>query len=417
MPSTMTLNTRVHIVSKSGKKETITARELIARGTGSSFEAFQMLDEYEALAEAFDAEVRFAEACDKHREDHLPFGAHLLPDDYQDFLYGWNKHITATTGWWNGPERASYWALNPDDKVRFTREHKVFKERYAAEVQAVRDYQATHTMEESDEESNCEEQPVELYQNPSLPPSPVVASDSEESDYLEQMKADALDIIRHHDYQLGTGDHIIRAFCNEHLIPYLERNPGSHLDTLVREKTACYANYPIGERVRLELRGNTIGFLTHLFHPQQRQELPELQPQAQQEPQAIPQVLPVVPQELVEQPDTYGEDEGGDDAQNSAPTRLHRPIYINHLWPSPIAKLFVQHMRGPTWTVEMRSMWRKAGNTDFKLTHDNCMRYLAYKMGRITISKLMEIHPKEVHARVIGKHHGVPGFYTKAYYY
>jgi len=410
MPSTMTLNTRVHIVSKSGKKETITARELIARGTGSSFEAFQMLDEYDDLAKAFDVEVRFAEACDKHREDHLPFGAHLLPDDYQDFLYGWNKHITATTGWWNGPERASYWALNPDHKAKFAREHKIFKQRYPAEVQAVRDYQATHTMEESSEESNCEEQQsAELHQTPSLPPSPVVASDSEESDYLEQMKAEALDIIRHHDYQLGTGGHIIHAFCNEHLIPYLERNPGSHLDTLVREKTACYANYPIGERVRLELRGNTIGFLTHLFHPQQRQALPQQQ--------VIPQVLPVVPQELAEQPDTDGEDENGDDAQKSAPTRPHRPIYTNHLWPSPIAKLFVQHMRGPTWTVEMRSTWRNAGNTEFKLTHDNCMRYLAYKMGRIAISKLMEIHPKEVHAKLIGTQHGVPGFYTKPFYY
>jgi hypothetical protein len=408
MSSTMTLNTRVHIVSKSGKKETITARELLARGTGTAFEAFKMLDEYDDLAKAFDVEVRFAEACDKHREDHLPFGAHLLPDDYQDFLYGWNKHMTATTGWWNGPERASYWALNPDDKARFTREHKAFKQRYPAEVQAVRDYQATHTMEESSEESNCEEQQsAELHQIPSLPPSPVVASDSEESDYLEQIKAEALDIISHHDYQLGTGDYIIRAFCNEHLIPYLERNPGSHLDTLVREKTACYANYPIGERVRLELRGNTIGFLTHLFHPQQRLALPQLQPQ---QPQVIPQVLPVVPQELAQQPDTNAED-------HEAPARRHNPIYTNRLWPSPVAKLFVQHMRGPTWTFEMRSNWLNAGNTEFKLTHDNCMRYLAYKMGRIRISKLMEIHPKEVHALVIGKYFGVPGFYTKADYY
>jgi len=415
MSSTMSLNTRVHIVSKSGKKESITARELLARGTGSAFEAFQMLDEYDDLAKAFDVEVRFAEACDKHRKDHLPFGAHLLPDDYQDFLYGWNKHIAATTGWWNGPERASYWALNPHEKAKFAREHKAFKQRYPAEVQAVRDYQATHTMEDSEEE---QEQQVD--DPPSLPPSPILASDSEESDELQQMKAEALDIISHHAYQLGTGDHIIHAFCNEHLIPYLERNPGSHLDTLVREKTACYANYPIGERVSLELRGNTIGFLTHLFKSQQAQ----AQAQAQPPPQApiIPQVLPA--QELTEQPDTDGEDD--DDAQ---PKKPHNPIFTNHKWRSPIAKLFVQNIRGNNawngrnhsmrcygaWPPEFKAAWRSAGNTEFKLTHDNCIRYLAYRMGRITRLKLLEMDPKDVHAKLIGEYSGVTGFYAGGY--
>jgi hypothetical protein len=423
----MSLNTRVHIVSKSGKKETITARELIARGTGSAFEAFQMLDDYEQLATAYDAERRF-EANEKDREDHLPFGAHLLPEDYQEFLYAWNKQIAATTGWWNGPERAAFWQLNPDHKAEFARDHKIFKQRYAAEIQAVKAYQATHTMEDSDAEGNCEEQQsAELDQLPSLPPSPVPASDSEESDYLEQIKAEALDIIGHHDYQMGTGDHIIHAFCNDHLIPYLERNPGSDLDTLVREKTACYANFPIGERVTLHLRGDTIGFLTHLFHPRQPQAQAQAhaEPQAQAQAQAIPQVLPV--QELAEQPDTDGEDE--DDEQ---PKKPHNPIYTNRRWKSPIAKVFVQKIRGRNawnngrdiwwrsdgaWAPDFKVAWRCAGNTEFKLTHDNCMRYLAYRMGRIPLSKLLEIEPKDVHANLIGEHHGIPGFFTKRYTY
>jgi len=470
----------VHIVSKSGKKETITARELIARGSGSSFEAFQMLDDYEQLTKDYDAELRF-EANEKHRADHLPFGAHLLPQDYQDFLYDWNTFIASTTGWWNGPERAAFWQLNPEHKAQFARDHKIFKQRYAAEVQAVKDYQATHTMEESDEEDNCEEQqPVELDQIPSLPPSPVVASDSEEPNELQQMNARALDIIGHHDYQMGTGDHIIHAFCNEHLIPYLERNPGSELDTLVREKTACYANFPIGERVRLELRGNTIGFLTHLFYPKQRQAQAQAQAQAipqvlqvqelaeqpdtdgeeeqsrenlempfQQDlcsscnwnnflghattyvcehmPPSEPQVTPQVPQELTEQPDTDGEEEG-----DEQPKKPHNPIYTNRLWKSPIAKVFVQKIRGRNtwnngrdiwwrsdgaWAPDFKVAWRCAGNTEFKLTHDNCMRYLAYRMGRIPLSKLLEIEPKDVHAKLIGEFSGIPGFFTKRYTY
>ena len=473
MPSTMSLNTRVHIVSKSGKKETITARELIARGTGTAFEAFQMLDDYEELAKAFDAEVRI-EGDKKHREDHLPLGSHLLPQDYQEFLYNWNTHIAATTGWWNGPERAAFWQLNPEHKAEFAREHKWFKDRYAAEIQAVKDYQATHTLEESDDE----EQSQHEQRLPSLPPSPVATSEAE--DELEQMKATALDIISHHDYQLGTGDQIIHAFCNEQLIPYLERNPGSDLDTLVRQKTACYANFPIGERVRLELRGNTIGFLNYLFQPQaqQPQVIPQVIPAATQElaeqsdtdgeeqprenvevpfqqdlcsscnwnnflghatcymcghmapsePQEIPQVLQVVPQQLAEQPDTDGEDEA--EPEDHEPKKPHNPIYTNYKWRSPIAKVFVQHIRGNNawnhrysripggaWTPLFKSLWTTAGNTEFKLTHDNCMRYLAYRMGRIPLSKLLEMQPRDVHAKLIGEYHGVPGFFTKRYGY
>jgi hypothetical protein len=246
----------------------------------------------------------------------------------------------------------------------------------------------------------------------------VAPPEPEQSDELEQMKAMALDIISHHDYQLGCGDHIIHAFCNDRLIPYLERNPGSDLDTMVKEKTACYANFPIGERVRLHLRGNTIGFLIYLF---------QRQPQAQAQAQAIPQVLPVVPHELAEQPDTDGEDE--DDEQ---PKKPHNPIYTNRRWPSPIAKVFVQKMRGRNawdngrniwwrsdgaWEPDFKVLWRGAGNTEFKLTHDNCMRYLAYRMGGIPLSKLLEMEPKDVHAKLIGQFSGVPGFFTKRYAY
>jgi hypothetical protein len=487
----MSLNTRLHIVSKSGKKETITARELIARGTGTAFEAFQMLDEYEEIAKAYDAEQRII-SDKKDREDHLPLGAHLLPEDYQDFLYGWNKHITATTGWWNGEDRANFFKANPEHKAAFMREHRRFTQLYPEEIKAVKVYQATHSVEDSEDEAPAlatpahheQLQSLEIDQLPSLPPSPVVTSDSEESDELQQIKAKALDIIGHHDYQLGTGDHIIHAFCNEHLIPYLQRNPGSKLDTLVREKTACYANFPIGERVTLHLRGNTIGFLTHLFQPQaqpQAQAPPQAQAQANEDlsgmsgqqlrdiwadlsgrpiglkssgklgtkallideiqrlrlptaplqplagPQDIPQVLPVVPQELAEQPDTDGEDE--DDEQ---PKKPHNPIYTNRRWPSPIAKVFVQKIRGNNawdncrniwrrsdgaWAPDFKVRWRSAGNTEFKLTHDNCMRYLAYRMGRIPLSKLLEMEQNDVHAKLIGEFSGVPGFFTKRYAY
>jgi hypothetical protein len=111
-----------------------------------------------------------------------------------------------------------------------------------------------------------------------------------------------------------------------------------------------------------------------------------------------------------------------------APKKPKNPIYTSYQWPSPIAKVFVQQIRGnnpwqyrykgsQTWPIDFTRVWKDAGNTELKLTHDNCMRYLAYRMGRITPEQLMEKTPREVHAKLIGEHHGVPGYYTKRWWY
>ena len=113
----------------------------------------------------------------------------------------------------------------------------------------------------------------------------------------------------------------------------------------------------------------------------------------------------------------------------SAPKKPHNPIYTNRLWPSPIAKVFVQQIRAnnpwqqyrykglETWPSDFKKAWHSAGNTELKLTHDNCMRYLAYRMGRLTPGQLLEKTPREVHAKLIGEHNGVPGYYTKPFWY
>ena len=441
MPSTMSLNTRIHIVSKSGKKETISARELIARGSGNTFEAFKMLDEYDQLANAYKAEMRF-HASEKDREDHLPFGAHLLPEDYQDFLYSWNKTIANTPGcrWWNGLGRDIYKINHKPAWKQWVAKNKEFRARYAVEVEQLIAYQASHTMEESEDDEQEQEQ-EQIDQPPSLPPSLMSTSDSEESDELKQIRAKAMDIICNFNYTGTDGDTKICDFCDQHLIPYLERNPYSALSERVKVKTPYYAGFPIGERIRIHLRRDTIGFLGYVF-----EHLPTMMGGAQG--QVIPQFLPA--QELsglTEQPDTDGEDDSDEtedeDEEESipqiseqpdvhgkdAPKRPHSPIYTNRMWRSPLAKVFVQQIRGGnSWDntrnytgnawqpFEFRRQWINAGNTEFKLTHDNCMRYLAYRMGYITPSKLLEIDPKVVHVKLIGQHHGVTGFYTKGYY-
>jgi hypothetical protein len=437
MPSTMSLNTRIHIVSKSGKKESISARELIARGSGNTFEAFKMLDEYDELANAYKAEMRF-HASEKDREDHLPFGAHLLPDDYQDFLYSWNKTIANTPGcgWWNGIGRDVYKINHKPAWKQWVAKNKEFRALYAVEVQQLIAYQTSHTMEESEDEDDeddedyeeheeeqeqeeQEEQEEQISQPPSLPPSLMSASDSEESDDLEQIKAKALDIMCNYNYAGTNDDRIIHDFCDNYLIPYLERNPRSALIERVKEKTPYYAGFPIAERIRIHLSRDTIGLLGYVF-----QHLPTMMGRSPTQGQVIPQFLPA--QELsglTEQPDTDGEDEtdeadtDGEDETDAPPLtkRSHNPNYTNSQWQSPIPKLFVQHMRGPTWTSAMRSQWYLSGNTELKLTHDRCIRYLAYRMGRITPSKLLDIDPRVVHAKLIGEYSGVTGFYGRRY--
>jgi hypothetical protein len=141
------------------------------------------------------------------------------------------------------------------------------------------------------------------------------------------------------------------------------------------------------------------------------------------EARAQEECIPVT--ELTEQPDTDGEDEPEYPPQVAK--KFHRPIYTNHYWPSPLAKVFVQKIRGnnawdrtrwhrvSAWSLEFKSRWIQAGNTEYKLTHDNCMRYLAYRMGDLTPEQLMEKTPMEVHAKLIGEYSGVPGYYIKRY--
>jgi len=112
---------------------------------------------------------------------------------------------------------------------------------------------------------------------------------------------------------------------------------------------------------------------------------PEAEPQAQAEPQ--PQAEP---QAVVKKP---------------------RPDYNHPRWPSPIPKVFVQYIRGNNawnhrypgmraWTSDFKAEWQIAGNTEFRLNHENCIRYLAYRMGRITPEKLMEMTPTQVKDKI-----------------
>lgn len=186
--------------------------------------------------------------------DYLPLGGHLLPHEYQEFLFNWNKTIANANGSWLGTARQRYKAEHPEQWMQWIAENKLMLEKYLAETDAVKAYQAEHP---------------------------------EEAD-----------------------------------------------------------------------RGNKRSL-----------------------------------------------------------------YYDHHQWPSPRAKLFVQKLRerhtyhhGTTWSDTFKLLWWAAGNREYKLTHDNCLRYLAY-MCKTTVEEFLGRTPIEVNTQLFSENHGVPGFFIKKYGY
>lgn len=75
----------------------------------------------------------------------LPLGAHLLPQDFQAFLKGWNLDITKECGAWLGEERKEYKKLYPERWAEFLEENARFTEMYGDAVDALKLYQALNT--------------------------------------------------------------------------------------------------------------------------------------------------------------------------------------------------------------------------------------------------------------------------------
>lgn len=77
-------------------------------------------------------------------DEYLPIGAHLLPQEFQDFLYGWNKTITDAKGWWMGEPRKLYRKENPERWAAFETENRRLSQLYAKELAELKAYQASY---------------------------------------------------------------------------------------------------------------------------------------------------------------------------------------------------------------------------------------------------------------------------------
>lgn len=315
MSSTLELDSTVRIVDISGVEQIMTVREVLDKSTGSTYDALEMLDEWPRLCKEYDDE-QHARYELEHRDDFLPLGSHLLPKDYQDFLYTWNKEITSREGDWEGSERAAYKKNYPADWEVFRLENRRLMTLYAAQVDQVKAYQAEH--------------------KDARPSSPV----AEETPYYFPL---------------------------------------------------CYGVLPKA-------------------HPLPSSPRPFAEPM----PAAVAEPVPAAEPEQAPR----------------VPVKPRNPHYNHYNWPSPLAKAFVQQIRGRNawnhnywrfsregaWSNDFKASWLMAGNTEFKLTHENCLRYLAYRCN-CSVDEFLLKKPADVNSKLFSPYSGVKGYYVNRYYY
>jgi len=93
--------------------------------------------EYDPLNEAF------AEDDD---ENYLPLGHHLLPQEYKDFIVKWHREVEEKVGSWT-TRKKEYALKYPAENAVFQKEHSRLLVVYAAEVEALKQYQRDHPEE------------------------------------------------------------------------------------------------------------------------------------------------------------------------------------------------------------------------------------------------------------------------------
>ena len=412
MPSKLSLNTCVHVVSKSRAKEIVTIRELLTRSSGSAFEAIQMLDDYDRLCEEYDAEI----SAKYDKKYYLPFGSHLLPQDYQNFICKWNKMMTEKSGWWNGQFRNDFKVDYPNLWAEFKVENKKFMQLYPAEVAAVKAYQADYV----DEDSSMEDFPP-------LPSSPVAEPACGAvprcciTPCAEGLCCDHCWVLREDDLPSE---------------PVAEPVPEPVAEP-VPEPVAVAVAAPVPEPVAMAEPVPVAAPVPEAVDAiEMVPELASLVANSEPLPSSntgscgcCPGTASLCRSEYSLQSDWHGLGRVvlPKNQPPKAPTK-YRPPYNDYRWPSPLPKVFVQHIRGRNawdnckywrryggvWSADFKVSWLLAGNTEFKLTHENCLRYLAYRCN-CSVAEFMNKKPAEVNAKFFSAYSGVKGHYFNRY--
>ena len=83
-------------------------------------------------------------------DDYLPVGAHLLPQEFRDFIYNCNKTIAGVLGDWVGEARRAFRENYPMIWKEWMVEKKRFYSLYPEEIAAVKEYQKEYAEENVD---------------------------------------------------------------------------------------------------------------------------------------------------------------------------------------------------------------------------------------------------------------------------
>jgi hypothetical protein len=83
-------------------------------------------------------------------EDYLPVGAHLLPQEFRDFLYKCNKTIAEAVGDWVGEARSAFRENCPMIWKEWMVEKKRLVTLYAVQLAALKEYQREYAEENVD---------------------------------------------------------------------------------------------------------------------------------------------------------------------------------------------------------------------------------------------------------------------------
>ena len=93
--------------------------------------------EHDPLNEAF---------TEDNDEYYLPVGHHLLPQEYKDLIVEWHRDVEKKVGSWTTCKK-EYALKYPAENTVFRKRNKQLSVLYAAEVEAIKQYQKDHPEE------------------------------------------------------------------------------------------------------------------------------------------------------------------------------------------------------------------------------------------------------------------------------
>jgi hypothetical protein len=355
----------------------LNAREMLAKAKAW----IDYVDEYggkeysfdKAMDEFDDAKAQLTELED----EFLPLGSHLLPGDFTWFLALWNAEITDACGDWRGANRREFKQRFPEKWAAFTEEKRKYLALYPARVEALKKYQREHP-----EERDNYVAPAEI----PLPDSPPPEVEQEEEQEEEERQEEEQEEERQEEEQQQVSNTFIPSAGGG--AARGKRGIPAHVRDEVWQQFSRASIFeeilsPIPEfdfltsTVAQPVAVAEFDFLTSTLGP----------PVAQTVAQPVaPLVAPLVAEAVAVAPPV---------------ARQPRSLYYNHsIWASPRAKIIVQIYR-TYYPFQFKNEWMQVHGDNMSLTHDNCLMFLAKKMGT-SLTYFFQLPPREVCLNLFG---------------